>query len=72
MVKVSGGRWNDKRKECDLQWRFDGYNRHHSVQGRDVAGSQAAAERIAAFMKAHIERSKDPGDEASFNLLTAF
>ena len=69
MVKLSGGKWDDKRNEWHLRWWFDGYNRHHRVKGRDVARSQAAAERIAAFMKGHIERSKDPGDEASFNLL---
>ena len=68
MVKLSGGKWDDERNECHLRWRFGG-NRHHRVKGRDVARSQAAAERIAAFMKGHIERSKDPGDEASFNLL---
>ena len=68
MVKLSGGTWDDERKECHLRWRFGG-NRHHRVKGRDVADSQAATERIAAFMKGHIESSKDPGDEASFNLL---
>ena len=68
MVKLSGGKWADERNECHLRWRFGG-NMHHRVKGRDVAHSQAAAERIAAFMKGHIEESKDPGDEASFNLL---
>ena len=69
MVKVHGGKWEDTRKECRLQWRLDGDNKVHRVKGSDVAGSQATAERIAAFMKGHIERSDDPGDEASFNLL---
>ena len=50
MVKLNGGKWDDERKECHLRWKFGG-NMHHRVKGRDVADSQAAAERIAAFQR---------------------
>ena len=60
IVKVNGGKWDDKREECRLQWKFGGEKGCHRVKGRDVAGSRPAAERIAAFMRGHIESSDSP------------
>ena len=65
-MRVSTASWNAERQEAHLMWWSDG-RKHHRVKAKDVVGSRAAAERIAAYMKRYIESSKDPSDEDAFN-----